>query len=76
MSRPPRRSGHPTSSPIPTCGSRDLLVTVPGQGHEWSLVRLGGRLSATPLALERAGPAMGEDNDDIFGSLLGLTEPK
>lgn len=54
--------------------SRDLQATVPGAGQEWPLLRLGGRLPATPLRLDRAGPAMGEDNDEVFAGLLGLTE--
>jgi crotonobetainyl-CoA:carnitine CoA-transferase CaiB-like acyl-CoA transferase len=58
----------------PHVASRDLLVTLPAQGQEWPLVRLGGQLSATPLVLDRAGPGMGEDNEDIFESLLGLTQ--
>ncbi len=53
--------------------SRDLLTTVDGAGARWPLIRLGGRLSATPLILDRAGPAMGEDNDTIFKELLGLS---
>jgi len=54
--------------------ARDLQATVPGAGGEWPLVRLGGRLPATPLRLDRAGPAMGEDNDQVFSSLLALSE--
>jgi crotonobetainyl-CoA:carnitine CoA-transferase CaiB-like acyl-CoA transferase len=57
----------------PHVASRDLVATVPGQSKDWTLIRLGGRLPVTPLVLDRAGPAMGDDNDDIFGSLLGLT---
>jgi crotonobetainyl-CoA:carnitine CoA-transferase CaiB-like acyl-CoA transferase len=58
----------------PHVASRDLLATVPGGGQQWQLVRLGGRLPVTPLRLERAGPAMGEHNDEIFAGLLGLSE--
>jgi benzylsuccinate CoA-transferase BbsF subunit len=58
----------------PHVASRDLLADVPGDGRQWSLLRLGGRLPATPIALDRAGPAMGEHNDEIFGGLLGLSE--
>jgi crotonobetainyl-CoA:carnitine CoA-transferase CaiB-like acyl-CoA transferase len=57
----------------PHVASRGLVATVPGEGQDWTLLRLGGRLSGTPLVLDRAGPAMGEDNDDIFGSLLDLS---
>jgi benzylsuccinate CoA-transferase BbsF subunit len=53
--------------------SRNLLATVPGNGQDWTLVRLGGRLPVTPLRLDRAGPAMGEHNDEIFTGLLGLS---
>jgi formyl-CoA transferase len=54
--------------------TRDLRTTVDGAGARWPLIRLGGRLSATPLILDRAGPAMGADNDTIFRGLLGLSE--
>jgi crotonobetainyl-CoA:carnitine CoA-transferase CaiB-like acyl-CoA transferase len=53
--------------------SRDLLATVPGEGREWRLLRLGGRLPITPLQLDRAGPAMGESNEEVFTGLLGLS---
>jgi benzylsuccinate CoA-transferase BbsF subunit len=52
---------------------RDLVATVPGAGTQWPLIRLGGRLSATPLVLDQAGPPMGQDNDHVFQELLGLS---
>ncbi len=58
----------------PHVTSRDLLATVPGEGREWRLLRLGGRLPITPLQLDRAGPAMGESNEEVFKGLLGLSD--
>jgi crotonobetainyl-CoA:carnitine CoA-transferase CaiB-like acyl-CoA transferase len=57
----------------PHVRSRDMVATLPGAGRSWDLIRLGGRLPATPLRLSRPGPAMGEDNDAVFSGLLGLT---
>jgi benzylsuccinate CoA-transferase BbsF subunit len=57
----------------PHVAGRDLRTTVPGAGAQWPLVRLGGRLPATPLRVDRAGPAMGEDNHYAFADLLGLS---
>ncbi len=53
---------------------RDLLAAVPGSGRIWPLVKLGGRLSETPLRLDHAGPLLGEHNDEIFRTLLGLSD--
>jgi benzylsuccinate CoA-transferase BbsF subunit len=54
--------------------ARELVVRAPGAGQEWRLVRLGGNLSATPIRADRAGPAMGEHNDEVFRQLLGLSD--
>ncbi len=51
-----------------------MVVKVPGPMGESLLVRLGGTFSATPMRIDRAGPAMGEHNDEIFGTLLGLSQ--
>jgi crotonobetainyl-CoA:carnitine CoA-transferase CaiB-like acyl-CoA transferase len=51
-----------------------MVVKVPGPSGECLLVRLGGTLSATPMRIDRAGPALGEHNDDIFPGLLGLSQ--
>jgi benzylsuccinate CoA-transferase BbsF subunit len=51
-----------------------MVVKVPGPLGESLLVRLGGTFSATPMKLDRAGPAMGENNDEIFRTLLGLSQ--
>jgi benzylsuccinate CoA-transferase BbsF subunit len=53
-----------------------MVVKVPGPDGECLLVRLGGTLSATPITLDRAGPAMGEHNDEVFRALLGLSQPQ
>jgi crotonobetainyl-CoA:carnitine CoA-transferase CaiB-like acyl-CoA transferase len=37
------------------------------------LVRLGGRMSATPLRLDRAGPGLGEHTNEVLSDLLGLS---
>jgi formyl-CoA transferase len=54
--------------------SRDLIATVKGPTREWQLVRLGGRLPATPLQLDRVGPDMGEHHHEVFSGLLGMGE--
>jgi crotonobetainyl-CoA:carnitine CoA-transferase CaiB-like acyl-CoA transferase len=51
-----------------------MVVKVPGPSGECLLVRLGGVFSATPMKIERAGPGMGEHNDEIFRGLLGLAQ--
>jgi benzylsuccinate CoA-transferase BbsF subunit len=54
--------------------ARNLVVEVPGEGGDHPLIRLGGILPASPLRLDRAGPAMGEHNHEVFTTLLGLSE--
>jgi crotonobetainyl-CoA:carnitine CoA-transferase CaiB-like acyl-CoA transferase len=51
-----------------------MVVKVPGPTGESLLVRLGGTFSATPMRVDRTGPAMGEHNDEIFRTLLGLSQ--
>jgi benzylsuccinate CoA-transferase BbsF subunit len=51
-----------------------MVVKVPGPSGESLLVRLGGIFSATPMNINRSGPAMGEHNDAVFGGLLGLSQ--
>ncbi len=51
-----------------------MVVKVPGPSGECLLVRLGGTFSATPMKIDRAGPAMGEQNDEVFKGLLGLAQ--
>ncbi len=58
----------------PHVRTREMVATVPGEDADWRMLRLGGKLSATPLRLDRAGPAMGEHNIEVFTSLLGLSE--
>ena len=50
-----------------------MVSVVPGYDQDWPLIRMGGRLSATPLVLERAGPEMGEHTHEILEGLLGLS---
>jgi crotonobetainyl-CoA:carnitine CoA-transferase CaiB-like acyl-CoA transferase len=58
----------------PHVRSRNMVVTVPGEGREWSLVKLGGNLSGTPLRLTQAGPALGQHSDVVLSQLLGLSD--
>jgi benzylsuccinate CoA-transferase BbsF subunit len=53
---------------------RDMVTDVPSGDGTMPVVRLGGRFSATPMQLDRAGPAMGEHNDEVFRGLLGLSD--
>ncbi|HKA05210.1 MAG TPA: CaiB/BaiF CoA-transferase family protein, partial [Acidimicrobiales bacterium] len=53
---------------------RDMVTAVSSGAGSMPLVRLGGRFSATPMQLDRAGPAMGEHNEEVFRGLLGLSE--
>jgi len=53
---------------------RDMVTNVPSSDGSMPVVRLGGRFSATPMQLDRAGPAMGEHNDEVFRRLLGLSD--
>jgi benzylsuccinate CoA-transferase BbsF subunit len=58
----------------PHVADHEMLVRAIGDGGvEVPLVRLGGRLSVTPMSADRAGPAMGEHNDEVFQGLLGLS---
>jgi len=54
--------------------SRDMVAQVPSGDGSLPVLRLGGRFSVTPMQLDRAGPAMGEHNDEVFRDLLGLSE--
>lgn len=79
-----RASGIPASSAYradqlfddPHVRARDLVARVPGEGATWPLVRLGGRLSRTPLVLTKAGPALGEHTDAVLAELLGYERSK
>jgi crotonobetainyl-CoA:carnitine CoA-transferase CaiB-like acyl-CoA transferase len=53
---------------------RDMVTVVPSSDGSMPVVRLGGRFAATPMQLDRAGPAMGEHNDEVFRRLLGLSD--
>jgi crotonobetainyl-CoA:carnitine CoA-transferase CaiB-like acyl-CoA transferase len=54
--------------------SRDLIASLEGPTREWTLVRLGGRLPASPLQLDRVGPEMGEHQHEVLSGLLGLDD--
>jgi crotonobetainyl-CoA:carnitine CoA-transferase CaiB-like acyl-CoA transferase len=58
----------------PHVTNHGMVVKVPGPSGESLLVRLGGIFSATPMNINRSGPAMGEHNDEVFGGLLGLSQ--
>jgi benzylsuccinate CoA-transferase BbsF subunit len=54
---------------------RDLVAVVrDGTGRDWQLVRLGGKLSRTPLRADRASPELGEHNHYAFNELVGLDD--
>jgi benzylsuccinate CoA-transferase BbsF subunit len=53
---------------------RDMVTEVPSGDGSMPVVRLGGRFAATPMQLDRAGPGMGEHNDEVFRGLLGLSD--
>jgi crotonobetainyl-CoA:carnitine CoA-transferase CaiB-like acyl-CoA transferase len=53
---------------------RNVVAEVASGDGSMPLVRLGGRFSATPMQLDRAGPGMGEHNDEVFRRLLGLSD--
>jgi benzylsuccinate CoA-transferase BbsF subunit len=58
----------------PHVAFRDMVTEVASGDGSMPLVRLGGRFSATPMQLDRAGPRMGEHNDEVFRRLLGLSD--
>jgi benzylsuccinate CoA-transferase BbsF subunit len=58
----------------PHVAFREMVTEVASGDGSMPLVRLGGRFSATPMQLDRAGPGMGEHNDDVFRRLLGLSD--
>lgn len=49
----------------------EILHRVPGRSLTYP--GLTAHLSLTPGAVRREAPELGEDNDDIFGELLGLS---
>jgi formyl-CoA transferase len=55
--------------------AREDIVTLPHpEFGEIAMHNVAPRLSATPGAVNRVGPALGEHNDEVFGGLLGLDE--
>ena len=59
----------------PHFAARDAIVRVhhPELG-ELAMQNVAPRLSATPGAIQWVGPELGAHNDEIFGTLLGLSE--
>jgi crotonobetainyl-CoA:carnitine CoA-transferase CaiB-like acyl-CoA transferase len=58
----------------PHVAAREAIVTV--DDDELGPVRMQGvvpRFSRTPGRVARAGPALGENNDDVYANLLGLS---
>ena len=54
---------------------RELFTTVnyPALGDQ-TVIKPAWRFSETPARIRKAGPLLGEDNDDVFGTLLGMTK--
>lgn len=52
---------------------RELFTTVnyPALGDQ-TVMKPAWRFSETPARIRKAGPLLGEDNDDVFGNLLGM----
>ena len=52
---------------------RELFMTVnyPALGNQ-TVMKPAWRFSETPARIRKAGPLLGEDNDDVFGNLLGM----
>jgi formyl-CoA transferase len=58
----------------PHVEARENLATVPdGQGDEIRMVNVIPRLSRTPGRIRHAGRALGADNEEVYGELLGLS---
>ena len=59
----------------PHFAARDAIVRVhhPELG-ELAMQNVAPRLSATPGAIQWVGPELGAHNDEIFGTVLGLSE--
>lgn len=61
----------------PHTKERELFTTVhhPKIGDQ-VVMNPAWRFSETPARITKAGPLMGENNDEIFGSLLGMEQPE
>jgi formyl-CoA transferase len=58
----------------PHFAARQAIVTVPHPDlGDLPMQNATPRLSATPGRVRSAGPALGEHNDEVYGTLLGLT---
>lgn len=59
----------------PHTKSRELFTTVnyPALGEQ-TVMKPAWRFSETPARIRKAGPILGEDNDDVFGNLLGMSK--
>ena len=53
---------------------RQSVVELPGEGGLHPVLRLGGTFSSTPFVLDKAGPEVGADTDEVLSELLGLSE--
>jgi formyl-CoA transferase len=59
----------------PHFAAREAIVRVPHpELGELAMQNVAPRLSATPGAIQWVGPELGAHNDEIFGTLLGLSE--
>ncbi|GAB4059231.1 CaiB/BaiF CoA transferase family protein [Catellatospora paridis] len=59
----------------PHIAAREAIVRVPHPDFgELPMQNVAPRLSADPGSVRWAGPALGQHNDEVYGSLLGLSE--
>ncbi|GAA1373499.1 CaiB/BaiF CoA transferase family protein [Catellatospora chokoriensis] len=59
----------------PHIAAREAIVRVPHPDFgELPMQNVAPRLSADPGAVRWAGPALGQHNDEVYGTLLGLSE--
>jgi crotonobetainyl-CoA:carnitine CoA-transferase CaiB-like acyl-CoA transferase len=58
----------------PHVAARENLARVPdGQGEDLRMVNVIPKLSRTPGRIRHAGRALGADNEEVYGELLGLS---
>jgi crotonobetainyl-CoA:carnitine CoA-transferase CaiB-like acyl-CoA transferase len=59
----------------PHINAREMIVEVEHpQAGKHRIVSSPMKFSRTPVKIERAGPELGSDTDDVLSNLLGLSE--